>query len=383
MDSVDVRIGERLREAREMLGLTQSDVSERVGFNSYQILSNIEKGIRAVKVAELSRLSKVYCKDLQYFLATEEAQAECATFAWRARSESNHEPEVKARAHQMLEHYALVQKIMGQPCESSIEPWEGGGSSLTWNEVRSHAEKFADKHNLGPWPSRVLPKVMVDQLGIKLLLWDLKSAGSAVTAQGTFGSGIVINSSEVPWRRSFSLAHELFHLLSINYYPLQSIHSSLPTVKPMEEKLADWFASTLLMPEKSFKAKVAEYAEDNKISWTNLAQLARDFGVSREACIWRMKSLKYFSELTAEHLVNSPEFKKIDQDLRTGDPKDTLPFSESMVFLALEAYNQGRISKGKFCQIFDITRGELAEFLRKRGASDDLMEEEDIMLDHT
>ena len=61
-----VKLGERLRQAREYLALSQDEVSRVVGIPRAAI-SLIESGQRRVEALELRKLAEVYQRSLSYF----------------------------------------------------------------------------------------------------------------------------------------------------------------------------------------------------------------------------------------------------------------------------------------------------------------------------
>lgn len=65
--TLDVLIGERLRIAREMNGLKQKDVAQKVGYSN-QHFSRIELGERSASLDLLLRLMKIYNKQPEFFL---------------------------------------------------------------------------------------------------------------------------------------------------------------------------------------------------------------------------------------------------------------------------------------------------------------------------
>lgn len=66
----DAQIGDRLRAAREYLGLSQSVVADAVGVPRPSI-SMMESGQRKVSTDELRKFSKLYRKSYEYFLGDE------------------------------------------------------------------------------------------------------------------------------------------------------------------------------------------------------------------------------------------------------------------------------------------------------------------------
>lgn len=66
-DSTDRQmLGERLKEAREYVGLKQEDVAKKVGIPR-SALSNIEAGSRKVDAIELAQLAKLYQRPVAWF----------------------------------------------------------------------------------------------------------------------------------------------------------------------------------------------------------------------------------------------------------------------------------------------------------------------------
>lgn len=80
-----VQLGERLRQAREYLGLKQKDVSDYIGIPR-TALGDIEAGQRRVDAIELNKLAKLYKQPVSYFTGEDAAAAELpASIAHLAR----------------------------------------------------------------------------------------------------------------------------------------------------------------------------------------------------------------------------------------------------------------------------------------------------------
>lgn len=71
------RLGARLRESREYLGLSQQMVADRTGIPRSAI-SDIERGLRKVDSLELKKFALVYSRPIGYFL-DEDDQADPAS----------------------------------------------------------------------------------------------------------------------------------------------------------------------------------------------------------------------------------------------------------------------------------------------------------------
>jgi transcriptional regulator with XRE-family HTH domain len=66
-----IALGQRLREAREVLGLKQEDVSAVIGIPRTSVVS-MESGKRNVTATELIKLSALYRRSAEWLLGTEQ-----------------------------------------------------------------------------------------------------------------------------------------------------------------------------------------------------------------------------------------------------------------------------------------------------------------------
>ena len=60
-------VAQRLREAREYLGLSQEEVATAMNL-SRPAITNIESGVRKVEALELDRFAQLYGRDVNHFL---------------------------------------------------------------------------------------------------------------------------------------------------------------------------------------------------------------------------------------------------------------------------------------------------------------------------
>jgi transcriptional regulator with XRE-family HTH domain len=71
-------VGEKIRSAREEMGLSQIELAKELGFESATAVSLIENGERNLSTENLVRLSKILQRDVKYFLGIEEDKTSVA-----------------------------------------------------------------------------------------------------------------------------------------------------------------------------------------------------------------------------------------------------------------------------------------------------------------
>jgi transcriptional regulator with XRE-family HTH domain len=87
MNSINpVIVGLRVKVARNALDMTQEQVSQAIGFNDRQTLSDIETGKRLVSEDELLKFSEILDQDLEFFIDPFSVVGE-ARYSWRASKE--------------------------------------------------------------------------------------------------------------------------------------------------------------------------------------------------------------------------------------------------------------------------------------------------------
>jgi len=107
------RLGERLREARKYLGLTQEDVAQTIGIPRTALV-DVENGERRVEAIELTHLAKLYKQPVTYFVGEEagtaELPADVAHLARQAKGLSERDREELSRFAEYLSVRARTEK---------------------------------------------------------------------------------------------------------------------------------------------------------------------------------------------------------------------------------------------------------------------------------
>jgi len=379
---INVRVGKRLKKVREVSGLKKVEVAQRMGLNHYQTLSDIENGVRAIKVWELAKLCDIYCKESKYFMQEEEPVERDLSFAWREKDNRKDSKPVESRLKYLHESYDLLEELTGEKAITNIDSWNERISELIDDRVAEKAENLIADLELGRRPAVELSNVMENKLNIKLIYVDLEGFGSAVASYDDERFAIFINAGDAPWRRNFNLAHELFHLYSRNIFPLENLMKYEHDEQSEIEKIANTFASFLLLPEKLVEEIWNGIKSKENPALVDFIRAAINIEVSTQALLIRMVKLKLLESSKVDKVLNSPEFKEINKQERSGKNIPAPMFSSRFVWLGIKALKYGKISKGKFCKIFNINRAEFSRFISERGYSEELIYGENIELNN-
>lgn len=356
-------LGQRLRQVRTQLGLTLQEVSKQMGFNNYQTLSSIEEGVRQTKASELAKLAKIYLRDISFFLNPERVKETEPIVVWRIRPEKD-----KIKRQNFLKYcynYHDLEKRLDLDSKSTLLRLPHlTAADFNYKQIRGIAAKYCNSLQLGARPACTLEKILEENYNIKIIYLNLGSEGSAASAVGEFGTAILINSSEAPWRRNYNLAHELFHIITWDVFKCKD-DIIISDEKPRLETWADLFASYLLLPQQEITKFFQE--KDDKISLLDLIEVAREFVVSTEALLWRLVNLGLVGRANAKEAIGSGKIKALDKIQRLGDWAQTPLISARYINLAFKAYQKGLVSKGKLAEYLDINISEVNNELQKYG----------------
>jgi Zn-dependent peptidase ImmA (M78 family) len=217
---------------------------------------------------------------------------------------------------------------------------------------------------LGEQPGQNLLRALEEVCKIKIFHLAFEPTGSAAsTMSSRFGAAVLLNSKNVRWRRNFDLAHELFHLLTWRIFrQSNSGESAEPTAK--EEKLASCFASVLLMPQEAIVAAVnTARAGHTKLGFDELFGVARQFDVSIDALLWRMKSVYRIPADKVCGYIESfrGQMSFWDDRERDAPPNRPLRFRA----LARHALRKGMISAGRYAEYLGISRREAMQVVEQ------------------
>lgn len=350
-----MNIGARLKAARDFIGYTLEKASKESGIGQSS-LSEFENGKREPKFSHLSKLADVYKRKIEFFL-TDKPIIE-RVMLWRDKPVGDEEiKSVEAEFYQLCQQYRDLEILTDEvkepklPVSGIIKPEE-----FDYDQAELFAKDVQDMFRLGDVPIASLKQILEEMFYVKIFYLDF--SGSAIsTVSQEFGPAILLNSRNKQWRRSYDLAHELFHILTWDVFRAKSKNETQD-----EDKLANAFASRLLMPAESIKDRVKACLNDKgQISINKLDDIAREFDVSLVALTYRISSIyRLKREDTAKNVNSVEKYLALTKPRQSYKPVN-LP--ERYCDLALRGLREGKLSLMQFSKYMGISYRKAQEYL--------------------
>ncbi len=359
---------ERLAQARETAGFSLAEATRKLDLKHYQILSAIEKGTRNVSAGELILMARLYSRPLDYFFEAEIPLGPIPL--WRRTAGSNVQKEQR-QFLAFLENYSRLENLLGLK-----RRWKEILTNLDSDDFAENGFEAADKLgadiyrrlDLGSRPACNLLNILENTLRFKVIHLALgEGLSGASIVDSALGVGILINAYDAPWRRNFDLAHELFHIVTWKIFSHEEIGDGTRKTKP--EQFADSFAASLLLPKDHLLDALKEIVMNQELKLVDIIELAKEFGVSSEAILWRLVNLKKLKKSQVEKILGDAEFRNMDRGLRRGLYEEHQPekFPQRYISLACRCLMEGKISRGLFAEYMEIDRPGIDDYLSTAG----------------
>lgn len=366
-------IASRIKVARERLGLTQEQVAEHLGVPRSAV-SDIESGKREVSAVEVIALSRLFGNPVDELLGTSDNAHDDELVMLRAAEVTSTVRRQLNRWLHLSDDYARLEEWLGERRDSKLRAVDAILS--TYEDAFELADDERKRLDLGLTPGHELMGALEERFGVKVFFLPLDDgiSGASVLSR-KFGAAIVVNSSHPAGRRTFTLAHEYFHLLTRGRIARagadRGVHLCQPLAdgkKDRAEQLADRFAGHLLIPPQHLLERLKQARRaDGTIARVDFIGLAQYFGVSPLAVFAGLADVKALPWEAGKQIHDDPEFQ--DHIEQHGGIRDHEP--RRFRRLAIKAYLAEHISRSKLAELLGVDLsdlgGELAEFGAENG----------------
>jgi XRE family transcriptional regulator, fatty acid utilization regulator len=364
------RLGMRIQKLRIDNGLSQKELARLAGFSAHQTISMIEQGRRGIKAWEAQSLAIALHTDIDSLLSPEPGQAPAAPVLWRALTGrrarvGSRQRRIEAQFVHKLSEYARVERLCGLEASQWLDEFEWNWKNPSPLQADKLAHAVAESLGLGSRPAFSLTRLLEEEFLIKVWYEDISAVGPSACTRAPDGYGILLNALEAPWRRNYNAARELFHLIA---WP----PSAPPEITaPQLARLANTFASALLLPHTEFDRLLARRKAAAGLTFEDLFQLARDFGVSAEAVLRRMEGLRRLRAEDVERLLRDSHLRAIDRNVVGASWLRAPRLPERFVRLSFFAWRRGGLPRAALARVLDCDPGEVRGVLLAYGFDDE------------
>jgi Zn-dependent peptidase ImmA (M78 family)/DNA-binding XRE family transcriptional regulator len=281
--------GRRLRQARELLGLTQQAVSEAVGVDQTMV-AHMERGTKQPSADLLEALSSELHMPSAFFRQPNPPEFPRGSLLFRAKAGIGRRVVQQAHAHAEV----AFELILGLSARASLIPVRlpvGTDAIETARNVRE-----AMRLSEGPVPDLIRS---VERLGVIVIpLPELKDCDAFAAWAGPGRDCPVIGMvvGKATDRMRMSLAHELGHL---------ALHRNFSGGTQELETEAYRFASELLMPANA----IVEELRSERLNLFRLAALKKKWQVSMQGLARRARDLQVVSDRQYRYLMKQMSMK--------------------------------------------------------------------------
>lgn len=280
---------ERLKLARKREGLSLRDLADRVdNVVSAQAIGKYERGEMMPGSAAVIALAKALHVSVSYLLSPIEIALEGVEFRKRVSASAKDRAMVEAAVIDHVDRYLQVEELLGIASAQWSEPDGAPYPVRTLDDAEAAAEAVRDAWDLGGNPIPDMTEIL-EERGIKVLKRPFPSVVDGLSCQVRRAAGdvvpvIVCSDEKSIERQRFTLAHELGHLV-------MAVSGDLD-----EEKACHRFAGAFLAPKADLVEEIG--SRRHTVSYPELMEIKRMFGLSAAALVVRLRDLGIISEGT-------------------------------------------------------------------------------------
>lgn len=284
------QIGERLREARESIGLTQGELAERIGLERTQVVK-IEGGQRHLNAMELYRISDTLGVPFAHFVAPPPVAVMSRRSEPADESDSGRlkrfrlDVALETQARDTL--WLVENRVLAPPTLAATA--ESDPLRLA-RQVRAALGQSSGP--LGPLAE------VAERLGLYLTVVDVDGDGASVLLDG-YGAAVVGHVRRDPGRRRWTAAHEIGHHLLRDEYTTDV--GGVASSREDREGVINTFAGEFLLPaadlassldgagEDEFRARLVRVAAEYRLSWSAVVNRSRQSELIPERLARRLR----------------------------------------------------------------------------------------------
>ncbi len=366
-----IELGEKLRLARETNSITQAHAAGHIDVARTTLVA-IEKGQRKIKLSELKKLADLYSTSVNTLMREEAVHVDLVPrFRRQVTSHSDLGEDAANVMSQLAKAQIELENILGIKHNRNYPPERPILPGDVVKQADQDALELRQWLSLGHSPIQDIMSIIELDLGIRLFIKKLDSKISGLFAhEESIGACILINANHRKDRRAHTAAHELGHFIGTRKVP--EIYFSDDPFSSREEKYADAFARSFLMPSRAILSKFKEItAGANNFTRRHIIIIAHTFGVSREAVVRRLEELQAVKKGTWNWFnmnggITDQQVAEVLGDRATNNrdqAQSERPTTFRLNALICQAWQDGLLSEGQLTKLVGVSRYELRAIL--------------------
>ncbi|MBU4343734.1 MAG: XRE family transcriptional regulator [Candidatus Omnitrophica bacterium] len=367
-------IGERLKRAREALGLTQEEVAAKLEIGRPRY-SGIENGKRDIPLKDLYRFAEFYGRPIDYFIKETLLTDSGFKVLFRKTEGDEEVARVVTEFENLCEKMCELESISEITVRSPINPDYQFERNREWYWGKHYADIERKQLDLGQAPLRNLSQLLEEKRSLKIFYLPIppeRGIYGMFTYDQKMGGCVLINSNPNSGNQLFSLAHEYAHF--VFHKEKLGIISTEEERNSTDEKVANSFASNFLIPEDTlrdlFNMRIKEVSD---LKAEDVVYLADYFGVSFTTMVYRLNNLKLITDDIKDELINYTWVTSVRESMGISEPeRSRSKFPTLYLHLAIKAFQQGKLTTAKLADFLEIPLYQAMDLGRKlRGSIQD------------
>lgn len=280
-------IGDRIKQARLIAGLSQDEAVRRLGRLGVALtkagLSKYERETSAPKATLLQSLARVFQVQPAFFLKEPEVEIRWLGYRKRTGLGQRDQERIHAAASAQVEAFLWLLSAL---TKAEPPPFPNRSPVRTPEEAETQAESLREQWNLDDNPIESMIELIEDRDGIVVEESDPDGDFDGLSGVANGAHAVIIADADAPHdRKRFTIAHELGHLLMDT--------STMPTARD-EERLANRFAAAFIVPASVARRELG--TKRARVSLSELALLKQKHGLSMQAWVMRARDLDIIDE---------------------------------------------------------------------------------------
>ncbi len=362
-------IGQRLVEARKARGITQEVAADHLGLSRPTFIA-MEKGERAAKPTEIVKLAALYGQPVSHFVRVAEPVTDFQPHFRAALEKVKPADTEQLRAaivefKGLVENYLDLERRMKAPMRLNYPPPVQLNPRVNVSELAEDvASRERQRLGLGDQPIPNIRTLLEGEVGVRIFFAPMPRmfAGMYIFVED-LGGCVLINSVHPPEKQRASIAHEYAHLI-VDRHTAGIDYLMVSGRKPANERFAESFAMSFLMPASSVRFRFNEVVNSTgDFQVADLVKLKHFYYVSMEAMALRLEGLGLLRGGVWD-LLKEKGLPVRQAEKRLGLTTESSPepaYPERYKFLAVHAYERGELSEMELasylrCDVWEARR---------------------------